>query len=257
MAEYPDYFMGQRPLYRMRQAGSRLSASAASCSPAPTASRLLAPAASRSSAPAASRSSVPAASPDLDPRASVASPDRSSSPEYEIPWTPTPAPVVESIESTSLPNPESNESSQPEGSSQLWVSRPGKRLTDAQKMEIFNACLLYKQRYLEDAHHNQFWGFVSLRLKQTIGRNYSPQSCKRQVDQITEFRRIELEVKETGREDEPQSAMMVLVDEWIAVQDELRLTKEEAAAAKAAKEAELQKARDHREVLVRTMGLRK
>lgn len=100
------------------------------------------------------------------------------------------------------------------------AKRPGKTLSEAQTLDLFNICLNLKKEYKESSG-NAFWEQVSIRLEPQIRRSYSYKSCQAQVKRYIAKREAYLKECVTGDAGENKSSLHEAIDQWIAFLDNL------------------------------------
>jgi hypothetical protein len=96
----------------------------------------------------------------------------------------------------------------------------GSQLNDFERLELLKICV-GNLTVLKNEIKTVFYRRVSARFKSQLGRPYSPQSCERQVNHMTDLRREYLTNHITGNAEGEHTESTAFLNEIIAAQDEV------------------------------------
>jgi hypothetical protein len=93
-------------------------------------------------------------------------------------------------------------------------------LNDFERLELLKICI-GNLTILKNKTKITFYRRVNAQFESQLGRPYSPQSCERQVNHMTDLRREYLTNHITGNAEEEHTELTAFLNEIIAAQDEV------------------------------------
>jgi hypothetical protein len=128
----------------------------------------------------------------------------------------------------------------------------GRGLNDTEKRDLIQTCINNQERY-GNGTKRAFWQLISEQFS-TTNRQYVDYSCQRSVQTMTDKRRREMQIIETGKTQESNPQLNLVLDRWIAIDDEVNQRRENNRRVSRCWVANLQNAHDHRANLISGMN---
>ncbi|GLB08279.1 hypothetical protein AtubIFM57258_004167 [Aspergillus tubingensis] len=108
------------------------------------------------------------------------------------------------------------------GADMQAARRRGRMLFENELIILFKGCIERKDMYLTNPNRSVFWDNVAGYMNSFTGRNFSPPSYQQIVTDRSIERRTHRRDIVTGKvQAEPPNALTTVIDQWIAMEDEL------------------------------------
>lgn len=129
----------------------------------------------------------------------------------------------------------------------------GLQLTDFEQLELLKICVGFLD-VLKHETKTAFYRQVSARFELQIGRSYTPTSCERTINRLTDRRREYLRTHVTGNAEGEHSEATPFIDEIIAEQDRISENTRERAEQANSQYKESQQDIEHRQFLMQGLS---